>query len=513
MLWRMFRGCALLLLLGPLVAGCVSVPREYPRTPSTALPDPESTGLGRYTAELAATHPGDSGFALIRHGRPAFTARVAFSELAEKTLDLQYYIWEADATGRILAERLVRAADRGVRVRVLLDDVNLEGRDAVIASLDAHPNIEIRLFNPFGHRSAHILDFITDFERVNHRMHNKLMVADNAVAIVGGRNVGDDYFQVATDANYRDLDIAALGPVVRDISAVYDHFFNGDWAVPIAALVDRPYTESDLQSALQTMRKRIAEDAYPYPLDQEADELKAEIRAMENKIVWAPGMVVWDDPASIDREGRTTRLNEALHKRVGLLENELLLEAAYFVPRDRAIETMRELNERGVRLRVLTNSMASNDVVAAHAGYANRRKEMLESGVALYELRPDAGSVRKRIFVGTSKAALHTKAIVFDRKDVFIGSFNLDPRSGDINTEAGLYIESPELAHQLIAHMDEGVSPQDSYRVRLDENGDLYWVTEDENENETRFEHDPGSTVWQRSVIGIIQLLPIEGQL
>jgi putative cardiolipin synthase len=168
-------------------------------------------------------------------------------DLAEKSIDLQYYIWEPDTTGRILAERLVRAADRGVRVRVLLDDINTKGRDALIASLDAHPNIEIRLFNPFSNRGFPVLDFITNFNRVNHRMHNKVIVADNALAIVGGRNVGNHYFGVATDANFRDLDIAAAGPVVRDISSVFDHFWNGDWSVPIAAIVDEPFTKSDLE--------------------------------------------------------------------------------------------------------------------------------------------------------------------------------------------------------------------------------------------------------------------------
>ncbi|MEA3278770.1 MAG: phospholipase D family protein [Pseudomonadota bacterium] len=506
------RSCLLLLLAGVLFSGCASVPKDYPRTQSAAFQDHESTAIGRYLGKAAARHPGESGFAIIRYGPPAFTSRVALTELAEQTLDLQYYIWEADATGRILAERLVQAADRGVRVRLLVDDINLKGRDAVVAAMDAHPNIEIRLFNPFARRSAHALDFLTDFNRVNHRMHNKLMVMDNAVAIVGGRNIGNHYFGVATEANFRDLDIAAGGPVVREISSVFDHFWSGDWAVPISALVERPYTEEDLRTALKTIRERIAEDDYPHPLDQDVTELKSELRGIFNEFIWAPGRIVWDDPATIQRTGSTSRMAEGLSKRIGRLESELLIESAYFVPRDPGIETVKGLNDRGVRIRVLTNSLASNDVLAAHAGYSKRRGRLIANGVELYELRPDPEPASKNVIRGTSKAALHTKAMVFDRKDVFIGSFNLDPRSGDINTEAGLYVESPELATQVIAYMDEGVRPQNSYRVLLDEDGELYWVTEDDG-LDVRYDKDPKSSAWQRSVAGFIRILPVEDQL
>jgi putative cardiolipin synthase len=339
------------------------------------------------------------------------------TELAEKSLDVQYYIWEADATGRILAERLVRAADRGVKVRLLVDDINLAGRDAVVAAMDAHPNIEIHIFNPFAHRDARILDFTLDLDRVNHRMHNKIMIMDNAVAIVGGRNIGNHYFGVATDANFRDLDIAAAGPVVREISNVFDHFWNGDWAVPIAALVDQPYTETDLQTAFKTVRERIATDDYPYPLDEDVAGLRSGLVSIRDNFIWAPGQILWDDPAAIEEGLAQGAMSKALFRKIQTLQNELIIESA-------------QLHERGVRVRVLTNSLASNDVVAAHAGHAKYRDELVENGAELYEMRPDAGVIKKKLVSGTSKAALHTKALVFDRESVFIGSFNLDPRSG-----------------------------------------------------------------------------------
>lgn len=240
--------------------------------------------------------------------------------------------------------------------------------------------------------------------------------------------------------------------------------------------------------------------------------LRSELKNTFADFVWAPGQILWDDPRSIQVTGSTRRMQEVLYSRVGRLERELLIESAYFVVRDRGVKAAKGLQDRGVRVRVLTNSLSSNDVLAAHAGYAERRGQLLENGVELYELRPDAGTIKQRILSGRSKAALHTKAIVFDRKDVFIGSFNLDPRSGDINTEAGLYVASPELAEQVIAYVEEGLLPQNSYQVLLDEEGDLVWATED-NGREVRYEKDPGSSLWQRLMSGFIGILPLEDQL
>jgi len=506
------RAGALLVFVGLFLTGCASLPENYPRTESTAFANPETTQIGAYFVKEAARHPGKSGFGIIRYGRPAFTTRVAMSELAEKTLDVQYYIWEADETGRILIDRLVRAADRGVRVRVLLDDINIKGRDAYAAAIDAHPNIEIRMFNPFANRGTPGLGFLTDFNRVNHRMHNKLMVMDNTLAIVGGRNIGNHYFDVATDANFRDLDIAAGGPVVPEISSVFDHFWNGEWSYPISALVDRNYTEADLRATVEKLREQIDLDAYPHPMDQDVATLKAELMAHFDNFIWAPGKIVWDDPASIQKEGSTTAMVQGLVRRLDAVEEEVLIEAAYFVTRDPGVEKLTGLADRGVRVRVLTNSLAANDVLAAHAGYAERRDDLVAGGIEIYELRPYPDAVAKDLVAGSSKAALHTKAIVFDRKDVFIGSLNLDPRSLDINTEVGLYVESPDLAQQVIAYMDSGVTPENSYRVLIDENGDLYWITESNGE-EVRYEKDPESTGMQRFMVGFIELLPVEDQL
>jgi len=504
----------LLVLVALLLTGCATVRTDYVRTSATAFQEHESTTLGRQIAKDAAQRPGESGFALMRYGHQAFTARIALADLAQKSIDVQYYIWEADATGRILAERLARAAERGVRVRVLIDDANLVNLDATVASFDAHPNIEVRLFNPFAQRTAKTLDFIVDFERVNHRMHNKLMVVDNAVAIVGGRNMSDPYFGVHPDQNFRDLDVVAIGPVVRDLSKVFDRFWNGDWAVPIAALVDHIYTTDDYAATTRAAREGIASGQYPYPLERDVAELEAELDTLYRSFIWAPARVIWDDPASISDPGLRT-MNRWLASRTGRLETEVLAESAYFVPLQDGVALIKRLRERGVRVRILTNSLVSNDVLSAFAGYSKYRADLVASGVEVYELRPDAGPIRQRMFFGVrggSRAGLHTKAIVFDRKDVFIGSFNLDPRSSFINTEAGLHIESPVLAAQLAEHMTEGVLLDNAYRVLQDPTGKLYWVTKDAG-REIRYDEDPLSTFAQRLEAGLIRMLPIDNLL
>jgi putative cardiolipin synthase len=337
------------------------------------------------------------------------------------------------------------------------------------------------------------------------------MVMDNAMAIVGGRNMSDPYFEVHPEFNFRDLDIAAAGPVVRELSSVFDRFWNGPWSVPIAALVDRPYTEADLQGALKRLRENIAREPYPHPLSEDVAKLRSQLNDIVVGGIWARGQVVWDDPASINDPSLRT-MRGLLENRLERLEKELLIESAYFIPLETGVEILKRLVSRGVRIRVLTNSLASNDVLAAFAGYSKVRERLLEAGVELYEVRPQPGPFPQEIVSAGSRAGLHTKAMVFDRKDVFVGSFNLDPRSSLINTEAGLYVESPELAALVAQYMDEGVKPDRSYHVLLDERGKMYWVTEDGGKP-LRYDVDPLSTFWQRWNAGLIRLLPVEGQL
>ena len=270
------RGSLILGLGGVLLSGaCTSLPTDYPKTVSSALKSPVTTGVGGLFEREARRHPGKSGFAVIPNNREAFTDRVALARFAEKTLDVQYFIWSSDTIGQMLGEQIIQAAERGVRVRFLLDDINFDKRDSAAAALSAHPNIEVRIFNPAQYRSMRGLEFIANFSRLNKRMHNKIMVMDNACAIIGGRNIADEYFGLGEKQNNRDLDIAAVGPVVRDISSTFDEFWNSIGSVPIEALVKKEYKIDDFRSQLAVMRENIRPERYPYPLQADLAALRS----------------------------------------------------------------------------------------------------------------------------------------------------------------------------------------------------------------------------------------------
>ena len=504
-----------LIWLAKVLTGRASETRSgYPRTRSTAFDDPASTRLGQFFGPAADRHPGLSGFNLLSQGREAFVARLALADLAERSLDMQYYVWEGDTTGRIIVEHVMKAANRGVRVRLLVDDPFYKASDSVKASLDAHPNVEIRLFNPLANRRWSILDFIFDFGRVNRRMHNKLVVVDSAAAIVGGRNIGDIYYGVNTIANYRDLDVFAVGPVVRDLSAVFDLYWNSPSTVSIAAIVGRAHDAADLDAVMVRLRGEIAVADYPYPIDQDLSQLAAQGAEFRDNLVWAHGQIVADDPESIAPGKESDSVIQFIRGRIAKLKKELLVESPYFVLPVGAQATVKALHERNVRVRVLTNSLASNDMLPAHSGYAKTRRRLLENGMELYELRPDTDAFRRgwSLVSGRSRAALHAKAMVFDGEAVFIGSFNLDPRSAVINTEAGLYIESPELAKMLTAYMAAGVAPTNSYRVFLDPKDEIVWETERDGQR-VRYRGEPETGFRRRFAADLLKLLPIDSQL
>lgn len=496
------------------LTACTSLPPNHDRVVSVAWHQPEKTRLGQLIAVQARQHPQQSGFGLVASGKAAFNDRIAMTELAEKTLDLQYYIWEEDSTGLLLAEYLLKAADRGVRIRILLDDNNMAKRDHSIALLDAHPNLEIRMANPFVNRRHHLLSFITDFGRLNHRMHNKSMIVDSAMGLVGGRNIGDDYFEVDEKANFRDMDLLAAGPIVQELNRSFDYLWNGAWSYPISRLVKTPLTKADLAQARLKIKTYLEQHPYPHPLDNEVAQLTRRIKHALNNLVWAKGQVIDNDPVSLVKQGRG-EISHALTNKLQTIDQELLIESAYFVGTKAGIEAARKLVRKGVRIRVLTNSLASNDVLAAHAGYTKWRDDLLKAGVEIYELRPDSKGqlLNKLLNQGNSTASLHTKAFVFDKKSVFVGSFNLDPRSENINTEIGIYVESPELARRLITFMDEGVSPRVAWKLALNDQQQLRWL--ETNTQGLQYEHDqePMTSFWQRLFSGIISVLPIESQL
>jgi putative cardiolipin synthase len=498
------------LLALALASGCSTYNVKFPRLESHAFGVRTTTKLGAVFERAAADHPGQSGINYIRSARVALVGRLAMVDLAERSLDLQYYIWDPDITGGLLGERVVRAAERGVRVRLLLDDISIVDRDSVLARLTGHPNIEIRAFNPFRDRKRWG-DLFGDVARVNRRSHNKIFVADNAMAIIGGRNIADHYFGVHGESNYRDLDAIAAGPVVRDVSAVFDRFWNSKFAVPYGAFVRDQPTAEDAAARIAELRAEVARAPMPYPIDEDVAALTAEMQRIRDDLIWGPVRVVYDDPSKAE-DDTVKGLVEELRTLALNAEREVLIENAYFVPRDAMVRTVATLAARGVRVRVLTNSLASNDVAAVASGYKKYRKELLEVGAEIYELRPDSSMKRQWSLLSTkSRSGLHTKAMVVDRKHVLIGSCNLDPRSADINSELALLADSPAFGERVGAFFDEGVSPGESFRVTL-QNGDVRWTTEIDGKPVV-YTTDPETSWWQRFVVGLIGLLPIHSQL
>lgn len=502
-----------------LFAGCATtIPRDHERPVSTAFAEPGETVLGQFFQAEIDAHPGKSGVVLVPTGEWGFRARAGLLNQAEKTIDVQYYIWEVDTAGIVLAERLMRAADRGVRVRMLLDHVTTKKTDFKFARMDFHPNIEIRVFNPFANKRFRSLEFVFSLERLNHRMHNKAFIVDNAIAIVGGRNIGNNYFGVDAAANFRDLDLAAVGPLVQDVSRSFDQYWNSEFAVPISAIVDERLTEQEFQEKKERVYRWV-EDVkdYPYPIDTTSDVVMERLEAFRGDFIWAPARALYDEPDKLE-----TKEEEVADHLIQLAEDkdhDVMSEAAYVIPGPEGIERARINKELGVRQRLLTNSLATNDVAAAHAGYARYRRELIRNGVELYEFRPGATTVRSNwsALAGRSKASLHTKAFVIDSSLVAIGSFNVDPRSIALNTEIVILVESDELAAQVLEYMDEGIQPENSYRVLLETDAEtgvehLVWITQIDGK-EVRYYSDPGADFWRRFSAWFMGLLPLEKHL
>jgi len=362
-----------------------------------------------------------------------------------------------------------------------------------------------RRFRTFG--------MIADFGRVNHRMHNKLFIMDNAVGIAGGRNIADVYFGVRPDQNFRDLDMVMAGPIVKDLSASFDLYWNSEWAIPVGAVVEQRATAADFQKLKARLAEKVTAAGYPYPIEERIADLRSRIAEIRDRFIWAKGRVLAENPARVNGDDGGQVIRSALLQQLAGAQQEVLIESPYFILLDPGLEQVRALTARGVKVRVLTNSAATNDVLAAQAGYNNIRKDLLKAGAELYELRPDSNMKREWSMVaGKSRASLHAKALVIDRKTVLMGSFNLDPRSRAINTEIAILVDSPELAGSLAAFMDDGVSPGSAFRLSLDQDGDLVWTTT-ANGTKLELDTDPETTFWHRFMLDLVGLLPIEEQL
>jgi putative cardiolipin synthase len=504
------------------LSGCASLPVHYERIDSHALQDTSETRLGRAGRGALQAHAGQNAFRPLPDGLDALLARIHLAEAAERSLDLMYYKWNNDTVGKHLANALLRAADRGVRVRVLIDDAGTSVDDNNLMALDGHSALEVRLFNPSASRGTRMLELMTSFGRLNRRMHNKAFIADNQRAILGGRNIGDEYFEALGDGNFADLDVVMAGPVVGEVSKAFDLYWNSPVVYPITALTGKRHEIGSLDALRAELAAFVASQTdtpYTQAARARADVL---LNTAAEGVFWGKAHVLYDDPSKItrdagDREG--TLLPQ--FSELGLsLDKELTIVSPYFIPGDAGIAWLGGLVRRGLRVTVLTNSLASTDVPAVHASYKRYRDRLVDAGVRLYELKPDASDVvrasrdRSRAKEG-SRASLHAKTFLFDRQAMFIGSLNLDPRSIQLNTEIGIVCESPALTESMLSRL-EPLIDRIAWRVERATNGigtpQLVWV-ETRDQDVQRHSSEPDVSGWQRFKVWLLGLLPIESQL
>jgi cardiolipin synthase C len=482
-----------------------TLPSLKGRTPSSVIVDTDETRLGKAINAVVRTYPGKTGIYALASGRDALAARLFLAMAAEKTLDLQYYIWNADEFGMLLFQLLYEAADRGVRVRLLLDDNNTSGLDDTLAVLDAHPNLEVRLFNPFVIRRPRWINLLTHFSRLNRRMHNKSFTADNQATVIGGRNIGDEYFGPAEGALFIDLDVLAVGPIVNDVSQDFDRYWASASAYPANLILA---TRSKIPIRLKPFRSAAAQACIDA---MQSTPLIQDLSQGTLQFEWAATRMVSDDPAkALDRAVPSGHLTRKLKEAIGRPTSRLEIISPYFVPSEVGTRFLVDLANQGVKVSVLTNSFAATDVAVVHSGYAKYRKRLLEAGVILYELRPQMSTPSPTRHEGTGStgaASLHAKTFAVDGKNIFIGSFNFDPRSARLNTELGFVIDSKMLASRTDELFATRI-PETSYQVHLSSEGHLYWTSAGQ-----RYDIEPDTTFLQRTGIWFFSFLPIESLL
>ncbi len=505
---------SLLFAVAAVVTGCATLPPPQDRVETAALTDTAETRLGRAVAPAVAGHRGMTGIRAMPNPHDAFAARILLAGAAEKSLDAQYFIWNGDQVGYLLFEALWRAAERGVRVRLLLDDLNTGGLDSTIAALDAHPNLEVRLYNPLVLRDIRMLNFLTDFTRVNRRMHNKSFTVDNYATVVGGRNIANEYFGAGEGIAFADLDVLAVGPVVREVSKEFDVYWNSASAYPAPAFVGAPAPDAAANLEARFAANRADPESVAYIQATRATPLVRELLDRKLDFEWTAAEVVYDDPIkTLDTTERTdVLLFPELVRRMGRPATSLDIVSPYFVPGERGTEALAEIAKRGVQVRILTNSLAASDEKSVHSGYAKRRPDLLRAGVRLYEIRPNVYSIigeDSHLFRSGSSSGLHAKTLAVDGSRIFVGSFNFDPRSARLNTEMGLVIDSPVLAQGLTRFFEVEV-PKIAYDVRLvPDRTQLEWI-ERTSTGETRYGTEPETSWSTRMGVELMSILPIE---
>ena len=488
---------------------------------SSMISDGQETSLGREFKPQLEQHPGKSGVILLGNGRDAFVGRAVLARLAEKSIDVQYYMFHQDTVGRLLIREFIAAADRGVRVRMLIDDMYGEEADDVWSALAMHPNMEVRLYNPFSRGYSKNLQFITQAKRVNHRMHSKTYTVDNQASIVGGRNIGDEYFDANKDVAFSDLDAMSIGTVVPEVSIEFDQYWNNRHSYPIGSLLEGVNKVAEAGS-LDNLRKEL-DNFYLKPQTlayRDAVEHSSFANALRNKTAafsYSEARIIHDSVEKMtkaDDNWKEELLISQLAPYIQQAKEEYVLVSPYFVPGKRGADAICKLSEEGVRVRILTNSLASNDVAAVHTGYMRHRKKLLRCGVELYELNEQLKKVEGKLFTwlpGLSKSSLHAKTMAMDKKTMFVGSFNFDPRSLNINTEIGIVFHDPEIAVNSSKHFD-GYINKVAFRVELIDDS-LRWTGVDESGKKVVFDVEPYTGFWKRLSVNLMRILPVDSML
>ena len=513
-----------------LGSACSTLPPGHsaPRPESHAL-QPGPSALSVSPAEEAA-HPDESAFRIIAIGLDGLAIRIEAIDSAERSLDLQYYIFRADESGGLVSQALLRAADRGVRIRILVDDGASVAGDERLFALAAHPQVQIRIFNPFGYRGhlrlLRALDFAFNKSRLDYRMHNKLLVVDNSFALIGGRNIGDQYFQIDPQSQFGDDDAAVMGPMVRRLSGAFDEFWNTPQSIPINAIDERHSSAA----ALASLRRSIDQYREPASLEKELSsrltsrQPLSDVTGNHGSINWAAAQLIYDSPDKrdvVDRVAKGRLIATPMEARMAAVGSELLMITPYLVPSAREEALLRGMASRGARVRILTNSLEAAPSLAAQSGYERSRPTLLKDGIELHEIRARVestqGTGQSAAISAFGNYALHAKLYVFDRRAVFIGSMNFDQRSERLNTEIGLIIENPSIAAGARDRFEALTQLTEAYSVQLRDSGDLQsahlvWKSEEHGMVTAQFT-EPGRGAWQRFKAKLLAWLPIEREL
>ncbi|MCF4173865.1 phospholipase D family protein [Vibrio sp. McD22-P3] len=492
------------------LSGCVSSsidPSRYEKSPSYTIINDTPTRLDDYFSREVASHSltTETGFYPLDKGHDALLARLAIIETAQSSIDVQYYIFRDDEAGNLIAWRLFEAAERGVRVRLLLDDMQ-KYDDSDLVRFSSHPNIEVRMFNPHHLRSARGIAMLSDFERLNHRMHNKSLTVDGVVSIVGGRNVGNEYYSIESTVEFADLDLLMVGKSVRQVNRQFDLYWNSDYSVPIEWITPQMehYTDADVDTWVKNLglEAKFSGGIYDFAkLPLYTDLINGTI-----DLYWGESDLLYDLPNKPDSKQST--LIDSLGAVLDEGETSLVFISPYFVPTERGTQDLVNAVKDGLEVVIITNSLASNDVFAVHGWYAKYRKDLVEGGVQLWEVKSHAEIKKNWSLTGSSRSSLHTKAMVIDKTKIFVGSMNLDPRSTHLNTEMGVVVEQPEYAQKVYDEIMREI-PTTAYEIAV-KDGDVIWIDHSTGKTLTS---EPDASVWRKMGAWFSGILPIEEQL